>query len=220
MQQGLIPGDDTVYLISYDADNRVKSIIDSAYDNTWKPVYDNAGNLISITESGWNISFSYNADNQLTQIDYQAGGIPARYTFEYVNGVVSKKSYYTYTDLQVPELRLWRYFTYEVTDGNITGMKQYDSGDNLVNERKFTYNGEPNVFKPISLFNFLNNLGTNDIANFETFFNKNLITSTSIINNGQAPYVATYAYTYNDNKQLTKIVVSWPSDTFTWQLSY
>jgi YD repeat-containing protein len=222
--QGLIPGDDTVFIVSYDDSHRIKSIINSSWEDTLEATYNAAGQLGTITEKdgygdGNVTTLSYNADHQLTEFNFKGGNYQTRYTFEYTNGVLAKKSFYANDPFDGGTPTLWNYATYEVTNGNITGMKEYSNQDVLLNEITFTYSTEPNVFKPLSLFNAgMNILGADDIANFETFFNKNLLKSKVVT--GQQNYTFTYDYTYNDKKQLTKVVVNLPEGAHTRQLSY
>jgi len=226
MTQGILPDDDTVFLLSYDANHRVKSIINSSWEDTLEATYDVSGNLNTIVQKseygGETVNFSYNAANQLTAYNLKAGNYRVKYLFEYTNGVVSKKSFYSNDPFDGGEPTLFRYYTYEVTNGNISSMKEYADDDHLVGETKFTYNNEPNIFRSISLFNAgMNHLGAQEIANFETFFNKNLLTGIAVSGSQTTNYTGTYTYTYNDNKQLTKVIVSFGDDgTLTRQLSY
>ncbi len=223
MTQGLVPGDDTVYLVSYDANHRITKIINSSWEDTLVGTYNNAGYVSSITETegglGERVNFTYNANNQVTEVNTQGGNYKTKYAFEYTNGIVSKKSYYNNDPVDGGPLALWRYYTYEVTNGNITSMKEYDSQGAAVSETKYTYNADPNVFQAMAVFNNFNLLGADDIANLETAFNKNLITSLSYKDN-YYEYTATYTYTYNDHKQLAKVVVSYPDQVFTRQFAY
>ncbi|WP_298735827.1 hypothetical protein [uncultured Chitinophaga sp.] len=213
MTQGVNPADDTVFAFNYDADRRIKSIVDVEELDTFEAVYSTAGLITEVAGKGANswgsTSFSYNAGNQLVEANFVAssGGYKTRYTFEYTNGVVSKKSYYT-SGLGNPDFTLVNYTTYEVTNGNITSAKQYGSGNTLLYEITYAYNNEPNVFQPICLFNWMNFLGADEIAGIEMFFNKNLVTSETFAYPGDQPESNTYSYTYNDKKQLTKVVVN------------
>lgn len=217
VQQGIIPGDDSVYLVSYDSEKRISNIIDSTSGGTLTPTYSAEGNLSAITdvyeEYSDKTTFSYNGDNQLTEVNFDYFS-PTRFTFEYTNGIISRKNYYIQTSVNSP-MNLWRYYTYELTDGNITSIKEYNNAGTLLGETTFTYTTDPNIFKSISLINFMNYLGLSDLANEDYFFNKNLIASSTVANEK-----TTYTYTYNDNKQLVKIVVSSPRVTHTRMLSY
>lgn len=223
MTQGLIPGDDTVFVFNYDADKRIKTVVDISYSDTFKAVYNAAGLISDVVNTGFGSgtsSFIYNANNQLIQADFVAGGggYKTRYTFEYTGGVISKQSYYT-GGMGGSQLTLSRYTTYEVTNGNITTAKEYSNSNTLLNELKYTYNNEPNVFQPMCLINWENFLGADDIADIEMFFNKNLVTSIAHTYAGETS-TATYAYTYNDKKQLTKVVFNSPSYIHTRQFEY
>ena len=69
------------------------------------------------------------------------------------------------------------------------------------------------------LINWENFLGADDIADIEMLFNKNLITRIDHTYAGETT-TATYAYTYNDKKQLTKAVLNSPSFIHTRQFEY
>jgi hypothetical protein len=217
----IIQGSPAVFLVNYDADRRIKRILDSIQAFTSTPSYDGAGNMISIRErwgsgDSYIMTFSYNTDNQLTQIDSgEMGQYSHRYVFEYANGILSKKSLYTRANLG-PDLSLFRYFTYEVTNGNITKMRQYNSANRLEFETTFTYTSYPNIFKPFALLNYGNGdvIGLGQVAKEETFFNKNLIANSTTQNNQ-----TTFTYTY-DNQRLRKFMVGTPSAGHTRFLSY
>lgn len=224
MTQGLRPEDDTIFVFNYDADKRIKSIVDVDELDTFEAVYNTAGLVSAVvgkgTHSWGSTSFTYNTSNQLIQADFESsgGGYKTRYTFEYTGGVVSKQSYYT--AMGGSQLALVSYTTYVVTNGNITSAKEYGSGNTLRGEMKYTYNNEPNVFQPICLFNWMNFLGANDVAGIEMFFNKNLITSETWIPSSGETSNAAFTYTYNDKKQLTKVVFTNPSYVSTRQFEY
>jgi hypothetical protein len=226
MTQGTRAEDDTVYVFSYDADKRIKSVVDVEYLDTFEAVYNTAGLVSAVINKGEHAvgssSFIYNADKQLVQADFATygGAYRTRYTFEYTNGVVSKKNYYTQITPMGTELALLRYTTYEVTNGNITGSKEYSNSGTLMTEVKYTFNNEPNVFQPICLMNWENFLGADDIADIEMYFNKNLITGEISTNLGDEPVSATVTYTYNDKKQVTKVVFSAPGYLKTRQFEY
>jgi len=221
IQQGINPEDDSVYLISYDANKRIKSITDSISEDVLTPAYDGKGNLSSTKYTyevngsvfSSTVTFTYNGADQLTEV-YVATE-PSRYTFEYTNGVISKKSYFIQTNANSPALNLWRYWTYEMTDGNITSMKEYNSAGSLVKETTFTYTSEPNVFKPIALINFSNYTGMLELANEDNFFNKNLIATST-----EGDMKTVFTYTYNSRKQLTKAIVDGPDGIYTRMFSF
>lgn len=211
---------DTVILISYDENKRIKSVLlDSTYKMELLPTYDNAGNLISVGERvGAGVTYTpltlkYNTDNLLTEVNIGYASSARQYKYEYKNGVLSKKSYYTVLNLNNPELELYRYYTYEVTNGNITSRKEYTTAG-FSNEMTFTYTGDKNVFSPLALLGAGGMLEFMEI-NDENFFNKNLIA-------GYTKYgdQNNYIYTYDTNKLLTKYVISKPRKAYTWMISY
>jgi hypothetical protein len=224
MTQGLIPGDDTVFVFNYDADKRIKSIVNVSDLDTLEASFNTAGLVSAVVARGLHIqgtnSFTYNASNQLIQADFESsgGGYKTRYTFEYTGGIISKKSYYA-GGMGGSPLTLNRYTTYEVMNGNITSAKEYSNSNTLLGEEKSTYNNEPNVLQPICLLNWMNFLGADDVAGIEMFFNKNLVAGSTYIS-GTDESSRTFTYTYNDKKQLTKAVVSSSYYVTTRQFAY
>jgi len=219
MTQGLRPEDDTVFVFNYDAQKHITRIINVTDSDTFNAVFNTAGLISSVALSdGFTYgTFTYNANNQLIQGDFTGGTFKYRYTFEYTNGIVSKKNYFTASS--AGELKLFSYTVYQVTNGNITGAKEYGSDGSSVRDYTFTFNDEPNIFQPMCLLNWMNYLGAEDIAGIEKFFNKNLITGMTYTSSPSSVNV-TYTYTYNDKKQLSKVVVSSPSYTDTRQFAY
>lgn len=219
IQQGIIPGYDAVFLLSYDVDKRIKKIVDSVLPFTLTPTYNSAGDIISIKGIGQGysntVTFSYNTDNQLTQVDAQYGQNAHQYVFEYVNGVISKRSVYNQARPGVPGLELFGYYTYEVTNGNITKLKQYNKANALVIEKTFTYTSHPNISKPLALLNWGDRIGLGQVANEETFFNKNLIA-----NYTSQGSLTTFTYTYNSNQRLSKFIIKSQYGADSTMLSY
>lgn len=217
IQQGVDPDitNDTVYLISYDGSKKITSIVDSLFNDTLTATYDASGNLAAVNETyGTNSTYTYDGNNQLTQIDYQLAGSHEQFVFEYTNGVVSKETYNS--NLGSGPVSKQSYFTFVVTDGNITSIKAYNKNDVLVSETTCTYGSQPNTFKALSLFNYGGILGADDIFRPETFFNKNNLSGFSV--NGLN---TSSVYTYNGQLP-TKIVTTDQSisGVFTWAFSY
>jgi antitoxin component YwqK of YwqJK toxin-antitoxin module len=161
-----------------------------------------------------NMTFTYNDANQLTEADYDDGYVILKYTFEYTSGILSKKTFY---QNQGPgtAVTLYRYYTYVFTNGNITDMKEFDGADNLQGETTYTYNSDANLFQTLGLLNTYNAFGADDLANLDTYFNKNLTATATT-----ASDKINYTYTYNTHKQLTKVVVSAPYATYTRMFGY
>lgn len=223
MTQGLIPGDDTVFVFNYDAVKRIKNIVNSSWNDTLEATYSAAGLLSAVAGRGESgspkFSFSYNANNQLTEIRFVTGPYRTRYTFEYTNGVISKKNFYQNSNDNA-DPTLYTYSTYQVTNGNISSIKHYRAdGNTYLSEETFTYNNESNVFRAMSLINCMNDLGASDIADIDMFFNKNLPTAATVTSSFGSG-TATINYTYNDKKQLTKTVFTGSSYIHTWQFAY
>lgn len=60
-------------------------------------------------------------------------------------------------------LELWRYYTYEVKNGNITSRKEYTTAG-FSNEMTFTYTSDTNVFRPLCMFNVAGMLALEDVT--------------------------------------------------------
>jgi YD repeat-containing protein len=219
IQQGVDPNitNDSVYLIKYNTSKKIASITDSLNQDTLTAAYDaGTGKLSTVTETyGTNAAFTYDGNGLLTQINYQLAGSSEQYTFEYTNGVVSKKSYYS--NLGSGGLSLQGYFTYTVANGNITSMTEYTKSGVLVVTTNFTYGTQANPFKDLSLFTYGNILGTSDVINAETYFNTNVLTGA--LWNGVS-IAATY--TFNANQLASKLVANnnYLNYVETWMFSY
>ena len=211
---------DTVYLLTYNSSNQLVTLLDSLYQDSLVATYDASGNLSTVNDIGafglGSTSFIYNTNGTLAQIDANVAGENEQYVFEYTNGFVSKKSYLSDFGLG-GSLQLYSYDVYTVSNGNITDMKEYDAANNLTSETTFTYGAQANPFKTLSLFNFGNRLGTQDIINYETFFNKNIQTgfTTSSLS-------STSALTFNSQQKPTKIITNDQINGWllTWQFFY
>jgi hypothetical protein len=222
IQEGTDPNivNDTVYLLSCNAQKKITVILDSLYQDSLLASYDASGNLIEVDDNGTyglgSSSLTYNTNNQLTEIDEVVAGQKNQYLFTYTNGIVSKKTYNTDFGSGAA-LQLYSYDIYTVSAGNITDMKEYDASSNLTSETTFSYGPQANPLQLIGLFNFGNRLGTSDIAAYETYFNKNILTGFSI--SGQT---ATMTNSFNSSQQLTRVLDNNQiyQGVFTWLFSY
>lgn len=206
IQQG-IGVEDTIFLITYDANNRIKSIVDSTEKSDLQATYNEAGLLTSTIQkytdgsASTPVTFTYNADNTLAEANTTFGTLEKfRNVFEYTNGVISKRTFYDY-DLSKSTLRYWKYWTYVVTNGNITNRKEFDSDNKLVEEISYTYTNDANFFKPFALVNFQNKVGLNYLCEEEIIFNKNSIASYT-----RQGFTTTFTYSYNSNKLPVKVI--------------
>jgi hypothetical protein len=206
LQEG--PGNDTVYRFTYDSTKRLKTVEDSLWGLTMTATYSNSGYISSIEHVhngniSENYTYTYNSSNQLIQIDYTDSGItPTRIEITYTNGMPSKR---TLTYSSNGAYKLSRTWVYTVKDSNITDIKEYNANNSLEYETSYTFTSNENILKPLALFtdNLGGGLGLIDAALLDTYFNKNLIATTT-----KYGVVTNYTYNYNDNKQLTKFVVS------------
>jgi len=218
IQQGTDPDitNDTVYLIKYDASSRIASITDSLNQDTLVAAYDGVTGKLATVKSTWgdNASFVYDGSGQLLQVNYILAGSSERDAFEYSNGVVSKKSYYS--NLGSGSLSLQGYSTYVVTNGNITSMSDYTKGGTLKSTTTYAYNTQTNSFKDLSLFNNGNALGTDNIINRETYFNKNLLASASL-----SGAISSNTYSFNGSTMTKAIALDASNgEVYTWMFSY
>lgn len=219
LQQGIDPDiyNDTVRNVFYNADKKISKIVDSLNEDSVVCTYNAAGKLASITDDyGDNVFFTYDGAGLLTEVDYTLAGERGQYKYFYNNGIIEKKEHWSDNGSGAP-LSLWRYYTYTVSGGNITTMKEYTKAAVLVKESTFTYGSQLNPFKDLGLFNYGNRLGTLYVIDHEAYFNKNLLTGANI---GGIPVINTY--TFNSSQQVTKIVSSVGSGgtVYTWLLGY
>jgi hypothetical protein len=211
---------DTVYLLTYNSSNQIITLLDSLYQDSLVATYNASGNLSAVNDIGsfglGSSSFTYNTNGTLAQINANVAGENDQYVFEYTNGIVSKKTYSSDFGLG-GALQLYSYDMYTVSNGNITDMKGYDASNNLTSETTFTYGAQANPFKTLSLFNFGNRLGTQDIINYETYFNKNIQTgfTTSSLS-------STSTLTFNSQQKPTQIITNDQVNGWllTWQFFY
>ena len=209
---------DTVYKLTWKDAKRISLLVDSIKNDTLVATYDDGGKLTAITDKGAspdNATFTYDADNLLTQITYTNATSTQQYVFVYVNGVINKKSYYTATGAAA--LKLNSYFTYTVADSNITEIKAYTSTGIQIAVAALTYGTQPNPFTNLCLFNYRKRLNMDDIAPFEAYFNKNIVTSLSTYG-----LTATLNNTFDSGQQLGKIVADDKINQklYTWQFFY
>jgi YD repeat-containing protein len=210
---------DTVYNISYNQSGKINILVDSINNHdTLVATYDGNGNLTAVTDKGdypIDATFTYDGSNHLTQIDYVLYGVAERYVFEYTNGVVSKKSYYTD---QGSGLALWQYFTYTVTSGNITSIDIYQKNGAKLGTMNVTYGTQTNPFANLCLFNYGGRLGLDNLAPLETYFNKNVPTAFTV----SGFPATTVDITFDNKQQITKAVANDQYDDYfsTWQFYY
>jgi YD repeat-containing protein len=212
--QDPLTDDDTVYLITYNAAGKIEKLIDSIYEDTMKATYNAAGKIERITNTyGEQVKYTYDAAGLVTQQDYN-WGTNERYMFTYNNGVIEKKSYYHNAN---GPMELWRYWTYTLTNGNITSIKEYNKSGTLLGETTLTYTTLPNEYKELALFNYGNNKGFDPFITDESLFNKNVVATMTA--NGQK---FTLTNTLNGSQQLQKMVVTdnLYDDTYTWRFNY
>jgi hypothetical protein len=209
---------DTVFLITYNQAGKIALIVDSIYSDTLAGSYDDHGNLISVTGSGSNlanesVTYTYDANNNLTQIDAMVNGETQQTIFAYTNGLVSKRSYFTNSGSG--PLQLYRYFTYTVTNGNISAINIYQPNGTLLGTTNVTYGSQTNPYSNLCLFNFDGYMGIDAIAPVESYFNKNILSGD---NTNSSP--TTIENTFNSKQEPTKVISNDGNSLFTWQFYY
>ncbi len=218
MQQGAGTGSERTYLLTYDSLNRIRSVTDSAHHDTLNAGYNAAGKLMTITgkfssSASPHASFTYGAGGLLMQVDYTIAGTDQRLVFEYNGTAISKKSYYTAAN-QLGQFQLFDYFIYTVSGGNITRIEEFNSVNQLVNEKLLTYGAEGNPFRDFSLFNFANNLSAEDIMNSEVYFCTNVLTG---FNSSSQMQTLTNSFT---RQKPARIAVSYKDPFTSYQLTW
>lgn len=219
IQQGIDPNltRDTIWLITYTATKKINKVIDSLYHDTATARYDASDRLIQINGTSGDYSgFTYDAAGLLTQIDYYWAGSKERYLIEYSGGNVSKTTYLS--DLGSGRAyQSLAYETYTVTDGNITEVKQFTMGGTLDGQATLTYGTQANPFKNLSLFNYGNQLGMDQIVNFYTYFNKNISTGIKV---GPITFKTNNTFTGQKVTKITSESFYGTGGSFTWMFSY
>lgn len=223
---------DTVTRITYDGD-RIATIYDSLfepsnYTDTVYASYGTDGKLSSArSNNGDYISLAYDNAGLLTHINVRYNGLVNDYNFYYTNSVLSKKEWLTADNFGSTNTVLYRYYTYEFTNGNIASKKEFYNNDAPGSVQTYTYGTEKNVFKDFSLLNIGNTFGFSFFADyyadaFDTYFNANLMSTYSI--NGKQ--IGSFTKTYNNQQQIIKYLYNTTSENpygenvFTYQFSY
>ncbi|HVU53495.1 MAG TPA: hypothetical protein VHD83_00495 [Puia sp.] len=216
--QGTGLSTDTVYKLSWQDSFRISTLVDSIKQDTLLAAYDAGGHLTAITNKGpnpYDAGFTYDSTGALTQINYTKGTSNYQYTFTYTNGIVSKKSYYTSTGSA--SLKLSTYFVYTYSDSNITDIKAYTSTGIMLADAVLTYGTEKNPFRNLCLFNYASRLNMDDIAPFEAYFNRNIVTSLTTYG-----MTAALANIFDSQQRLSGIVANDQINKklYTWQYFY
>lgn len=220
IQQGVHPDltKDTVWLLTYTPSKKISKIYDSLYNyDSMTATYDVADRLVEVNSAPQDyIRITYDAAGLLTQVNYYWAGSRERYLVEYNGNNISKTTYLS--DLgSGGAFQTLGYETYTVTDGNITEVRQFSTGGTLQAQATLTYGTQANPFKNLSLFNFANRLGMDQIVNFYTYFNKNISSGARI---GPLTFKTNNTFT---NQKLTKVISEdffGSGGSFTWTFSY
>ncbi len=225
--QGQGNANDTVYLLAYNNYNKVKSVVDSLHRDSLIGYYEADSTLQKIdlyTSYGAsspieNYVLSYDNNQRITEVEYTVSGQHNRLVYLYANGATRLPSQKDlYTDFgQNTDPELWKSFTYEFTNGNITKMIEYnDAGAPTGLVVTYDYTKVRNIFKNLAFFNLGNYLGLEEIINNESFFNRHLIRSYTITAPGAASLTIQNTYDINSKDELaaaTSRMISASGDT-------
>lgn len=220
IQQGTDPDllEDTVYLLSYNSSNRLIRIVDSLYEDTLNIAYDATGNISKTAwTSGNKSNYSYNANQQIQEINYTIAGVTEKMTFEYVNGVISKGYYYTDPGATGVASLLWTTLQFTVSSGNVTNLKLFDKNGALDADISLTYGTQLNPFKELALLNMGNCMGFDGLFDIYAVFCKNVPAGHSMgLAAGQTQY------TFNNSQQPVKAIYTTNvyADMLTWFFQY
>lgn len=220
IQQGINPdlNEDTVYLLKYNASNKLIQIVDSLYQDTLNITYDASGNIKSGTWTwvGIPINYIYNSSNQIQEVNYNIFGAE-KLTFQYAGGVISKGSFFVDPGTTGVASLLWNTFEFTVTAGNVTNLKVYDKNGTLASDLTLTYGTQLNPFKELALLNMANYMGFNELFDINAIFSKNISTGYTV-----ATTTGKTQYTFNTSQQPTKAVCTANSysDVYTWMFQY
>jgi len=220
IQQGIDPDItmDTVLLISYDGSQRITQIVDSLYTDTIKVTYDaSTGRLAQARGRYSNVQYLFNSGGQLIEINYANFGHTGKYTFEYTNGVLTKKN--EYSDIGPGgSLQLWSYSMYTFNGENISRVITYHNNGSLFYQTDYTFGNHANSFKDLGLLNVSNTLGLDKLTDLDIYFCKNDFTKA--VTDGITNITL---YTYNSQQQPVKATIE-QSNPYpylnTWMFQY
>ncbi|MHA4844809.1 RHS repeat domain-containing protein [Flavitalea antarctica] len=219
IQQGINPdlSHDTIWLITYTSSKKISKIEDSVYDYGATAKYDASDRLVEVNMmSGDYARYTYDAAGLLTQVDYHLVGTKEKFVIEYTGSNISRTTFFSDFG-NGGALEPKGYETYTVAGGNITEVKQFSTSGMLTDQITLLYGTEANPFKNLSLFNFFNRFGMDQIANFYTYFNKNISSGAKI---GPVTFKTNNTFT---NQKLSKITSEFWYGTggiFTYFFSY
>lgn len=195
--------DDSVFIIKYDAQSRITAVIDSVNTDTFSVSYDAvSGNLKEITDSrGSKKRFTYNTAGRPTG----AVSTGNKVTLEYADDtVLTKVTEYANNGTTWD---MWRYYELQYdSKNNLVKVKGFDAANKQVNQVTYTYSDILNSIRPLTLFNFENYLGLEDIlpeSVFHLYAGKYLIKSYSQTDgSGNGGYTADLHYELDKAKKL------------------
>jgi len=169
----------TVFLVHYNTAGNITSVDDSVNGITYNAIYDGSNNLIHIAQ--------VKGSTQMDSVTYTySGGVMTGRrtsyintfqvtTFYYSGGLLVADSTYFYDNGSLFDSA---YTTYQVTNGDISFVEINDAASPL-DSVTFTYSGQANPFKQLSLFNWTQGLQNIDVASPYTYFDQHALASYS-----------------------------------------
>ncbi|MDF2190109.1 hypothetical protein [Paraflavitalea sp. CAU 1676] len=153
--------DDTVYIIKYDAQKRVQTIIDSAYEDTMTASYTGNNKYPDRVDAVFagSVSYTYDATGNPTMV---AGGIGNKVEMQYASGSQLSTAALFYRENSTWKPSLNYKFRYD-SKSNLVGFDEFNSSQVLRGQTQITYTEIQNPFKDLSPYNFANMLGMDDV---------------------------------------------------------
>jgi hypothetical protein len=170
--------DDTVYLVKYDALNRIRAIVDSVHEDSLNATFTGNNKYPDRIEDsfGDGISYSYNnAGKPLVVV-----GWGNKVEMEYVSDTVLSKAITYYPD---NGWKIASRYTFQFdSKSNLTQIQEFSSGNVFQHQIDITYTDIPNAFQGLVPYNFFNLLGMDDIfpASMFLYNSKYMVKSATI----------------------------------------
>lgn len=184
--QGL--NNDSVFLISYDAEGRISTLTDSINSNIYTVDFDASGKLVKINDGFSNFTVEYNADNLPYKITsaIQLGSVAfsgSQYIYEFnADKQPVKRTEYL---IDMGSLSPWEIKKYQFSNGDIIHTDSYmiaiGYDSTSVETTDYTYTADRNVFQTLIFFSTpYTGLGLYDLLDIDFYFNTHLFKSYNI----------------------------------------
>lgn len=189
--------DDTVFLVKYDAQNRIHAIIDSAYEDSVVATYTGNNKYPDMLEDSYGdaISYTYNASGKPLVVS--GGG--NKIVMEYLSDTILSNASSYYHD---NTWKLSRLYTFQFDSKvNMSSMREFTSGNDLRGQTDITYTDIPNGFNGLAPYNFNNMLGMDDIfPAFMFLYNSKYLVKSAL--RGGGGQIFTVSYQQNSDHQV------------------